>query len=172
LDKNNIMMIVIIALLVILLGTIGFMSVYLITFFKDANNPTAQTSQNGEEIQVSQDQLLMVAYDTAVKGTIPGVMDESGKAATHAVTFKVSVGIRNDDKKKVKDAEALQALLTDRESIVKSYVSDIIYNHTYTQYEDNDVMKATLSREILERLKMEFGTELVYKVYLSDYLYQ
>jgi flagellar basal body-associated protein FliL len=167
LDKNNVMMIVIIALLVILLGTIGFMSVYLIGFFKNPDEARTTEVDDVEQGQLSQDQLLSVAYADAVKGTIPG-----DDGSTHAVTFKVSIAVNNSHKGGEKQAAAMEALLSEREAVAKSIISDILYNHTYAEYAETDTIKAALSEEIRHRLALEFGTDLIYRVYLSDYLYQ
>ena len=167
-DKNNIMMIVIIALLVILLGTIGFMSVYLINFFGEDDQAIILDEETEEPI-LPQSQLVMISYVDAVRGTIT---DKEG-TSSHAVTFKVAVTIDNSDKKKAKEVEELQVLLLEREPIVKSFISETIYNYTAEDYNNNnDIMKATLSRDIKERLRLEFGTNLIYDVHLSDYLYQ
>lgn len=170
-DKNRIMMIVIIALLVILLGTIAFVSIYALNLI--SKQPTAEESistsgETTEVISIVQKDITTVDYDTAVKAIIMDAND-----ASHALTFKVAIGVDNSDKKKEKDVTELVTLLTDRETVVKSFINEIIYNHTHDEYyNNNDVISKTLSTEILERLQLEFGSNLLVSIYLSEYLYQ
>jgi flagellar basal body-associated protein FliL len=164
------MMIVIIALLVILLGTIGFVSVYALRVI---GNPAAVASEAASEAEnestiPSQENLVSVDYATPIKGLITDSND-----GTHAITFKVSIGVDNSEKKLEKDIEELQALLTSRENVVKSFISEIIYHHDHGEFGANSgAMQATLESEILERLQLEFASDKIVAVYLSDYLYQ
>jgi len=173
LDKNNIMMIVILALLVLLLGTIGFMSVYLINFFN--NNAAGGATEEAREMNtdIPQNKLLMVTYDDDIKGTI---QDKGSTGTPHAIVFRLSIAIDNlsEDKKDIAKAEELQALIEDREDVVKSAVSDVIYSHSFQDYntKTNDEMKSALTLEILEKLRAIFGSNLIYEVYLSNYLFQ
>ena len=166
-DKNNVMMTVIIILLVVLLGIIGFMSFYLMDFFANSKN-APPAPQIGSERHVPQDQQVTVVYDEPIKGLI----SEPG-ANPHAITFKLSIGLDNSDKKQSKAVADLNTLLVARESVIKSFVSEILYNHPHEDFADNTgTMKTTLSKEILERLQVEFQTDLIVDVYLSEYLYQ
>ncbi|MDR3091298.1 MAG: hypothetical protein LBU36_03730 [Clostridiales bacterium] len=167
-DKNKIMMVVIIALLVLLLGVIGGGVFVLTNTLKNINGESGSQEQPANANRLSQSEIVTIDYDTAVKA----IYNDQETKKAHAVTFYVSVGLDNSDKKKEKDLAALQSLMQERKTVVMSYVNEIVYQHDSADFSDSLAIQSSLSAEILEKLQTEFGSNLIYQVYISGYLYQ
>ncbi len=158
-EKNKILMVVIIALLVILLSAMGFLGFTLVRFMqnsgKNANNDIGSmaTLPIGDVTLVP----LTKPISTNLKAGVDGL--------SHIISVSLSVGVNNTDKK---ESPLLVQQLTSQESIVRDICLSTIRNKTFEELQSQD-SETALSNEILARLQDTFKNNLIYQVYISDF---
>ncbi|MDR1663305.1 MAG: flagellar basal body-associated FliL family protein [Clostridiales bacterium] len=167
-EKGKLMMIIIIALLVLLLGTVIGVTLYVTSLVNsrliETNGSNAGTdSQIVKKLERSEITPLSLGEPFQLnlqKGT-------DGK--DHFIGISVSVGYDNTQKD---DSTALGELLANDVFKVRSIVSACIYSKTYDDLRYNSNGLSDLSAEILGRLQEEYNTSLIYEVILGDPFFQ
>lgn len=154
-EKNKVMMISIIVLLVILLITIG---VGFFLTFKNLNNGAAPQEEVKEVVK--QEDIQLVTYDESIYTNLRTGDDNKD----HVIRVGFSLGIDISDKK---ESEAFITSLSDKTPIIKDVIIGVLRNKTYEELQRSDA-QAVLREEILEKLQQEFDSNLIVTVYLSD----
>ncbi len=161
LEKNKILMVVIIALLVILLAAIAFLGFSVSKFLsgpKDDNTEVTDTT----EISVPVDKIQTVNLSRPIATNLLKGAD----GASHNISVNPVIGVNITNKK---EGEKIVTLLTEKESIVRDICGDIVRSKTYEELSRPDG-KDLLCQEILERLQEEFSSDLIYQVYADDFI--
>jgi flagellar basal body-associated protein FliL len=163
-ERSKLMMIIIIALLVLLLGTVVGVSVYVMNMIRSqtslvesADNPIAQrwSLEDTTSIQLG---------DTPIVTNL--ARSESG--GNHFIRVSAWVGFLNTEKKA---SDTLAATLEDNIHIARSIALACIKGSTYEELSDPEG-KVNLENKILLRLQEEFESNLIVFVSMDDYLLQ
>lgn len=161
-EKGKAMMIVIIVLLVILLGTIFGVSFYA---FKTLNSPEANNTlkpvNSGKVLTPSEIYTYQLASPIAVNLAV------GADGSEHSASVEVGIGIDNTDKK---ESPAFITLIESQEVVVRDVVISVLRSKTIEQMSQPDSQEA-IKQEILEKLCMEFNTNLIYDVYFGTFYY-
>ena len=122
----------------------------------------ASNADNGDgEIVVAMED--MAVHDISEQLTIPCKKDEDGTDHYFITNVSLSLNTKDDGYKKYSET------LSEKESLIKSEIYEVFSNHTLDEVlADTDGIKA----EILDRIQKLFDSEFVYKVSLSNTLYQ
>ncbi len=154
-DKNRIMMIIIIALLVVLLGSIVGVLV-LVRGYVSSTTPEVEAR---EEIKdVSYTQLQFFEISTISTNLATGV-DKIPRTAK----VKIAYSVITDEE----ESEEMIALLTDKQLVIQSLALDTIRSKTYEEMMRSDSQQM-LEDEILKKLQSEFQTNLIHSVLVFD----
>lgn len=163
-EKNKVMMISIIVLLVALLGTIVGLGIFTINSLKKGEEPQTQGEQVSEIKPLSKDELTLVELKEPITTNLP--VGEDGKDS-HVIRLNMSLAINNTVKKD-KESEKTLASVSSKEVIVRDVVLDILKKKTYEQMKKPDA-REILKEEILQSLQDEFATNLIVAVYVDPY---
>jgi flagellar basal body-associated protein FliL len=151
-------MMVIIALLVILLGAVGFVAYYAVTM----SNATA----NSDPVKVIESGRLTVEQIETVSLTSPistNLRKSDGVAAQY-IKIDLSIGVNNTDKK---ESPRIVDSLAKNEMVTRDIVLSILRSQTYNELsvpEGQELLKDNIKR----RLQEEYDTNLIVQVYISD----
>lgn len=158
-EKNKIMMIAIMVLLVVLLVTIG------VGFFITLKNLNAgaASSEEEERVVVQEDIKLLKLEDSIYTNLRKGI---DGK--DHIIKVSLSLGIDNT---KEKQATEFIETLIEKEVIVMDVAIGVLRNKTYEELQKSDTQEV-LREEILSKLQQEFNSNLIVNVYMSDLFLQ
>ncbi len=157
-DKNKIMMIIIIALLVVLLGSIigvffMFRSYVNVTGTPDTENLT---------------ELNEVKYKDLTVVTIPSISTNLATGSDNVPhTAKIELAytvVTTED-----ESAELITLLAEKEKVIQSIVLETIKSKTYEEVMRTDAQKV-LEDEILKKLQDTFETNLIYSVVIYQIL--
>ncbi len=156
-DKNRIMMILILVLLVVLLGTIVGVSFYAMKIL----NAGAQAQQKPVEVsRLSVDEIDTVSMGDPISTNLKSTGDDK----EHVARMSISVGIDNTDKKK---SPATLQKVQDKIVVARDIALSTIMNTTY-----DDLMRPDgydiLKNQILAKLQETFNDNLIVEVYISD----
>ncbi len=157
-DKNKIMMIIIIALLVVLLGSI--VSVFFLLRGYVDTNATPEQENVVEMTDVSYTQLQFIPIP-AISTNLATDVDMLPRTAKVELAYSVVT-----DQKESAD---LIALLADKELVVRSIALDTIRSKTYDEMMRSDTQQM-LEEEILRKLQDAFETNLIHSVVVYDIL--
>ena len=150
-------MIVIIALLVLVLGAIGFVSFFLMkTMGKNTPNVTAAAPA----AKLTVDQIEKVPLSSPLSTNLLSGND----GVEHYVKIDLSIGVNNTDKK---ESPKMITSLQNNEMVVRDIVLSILRGQTYndlTQPDGQDLLK----ENIKSQLQDEFNSNLIVQVYISD----
>lgn len=161
-EKNKVMMISIIGLLVVLLGTIVGLGIFTINSLKKSEEPNVKTEESTERKLLKKDELTVIELKEPINTNLP--VGEDGKD-THVVRLNLSLAVNNTVKK---ESDSTIAIISGKEIIVRDLVLDILKRKTYEEIKKPDA-REILKEEILQSLKDEFDTDLIVAVYVDPY---
>ena len=161
---NKIMTIVIIVLLVLLLGAVGFVAIYGI----QAINNSGMVTENQGSISVgktlSQKDISLIKFSNPISSNLKKGAD----GEPHVASLTLSIGVDNTEK----TSEEMILLIEDREPVVREIVATLLSNVTYEELtEQYNFTKEELKQNIMDKLKLEFATNLIVSI-TSEILYQ
>ncbi len=161
-DKNKVMMIVIIVLLVVLLGIIGTLTF----FFLNSGIFGGGTDEPDEEevISLSQDDIKLYTLEDSIYTNL--LKGEDNKE--HVGRLSLSLGI---DATEESDATEFITKLSDNKEVIKDVVIGILRNKTYEELRNADGQEI-LRNEIVDKLRKQFDSNLIFTVYISDLMVQ
>ena len=157
-DKSKPLMIIIIALLVVLIGAISFVSVFFIKTM--GHESTGVSGAETPAAQLTIDQIEKVPLSSPISTNLSSGND----GAVHYVKINLSIGVNNTDKK---ESPKMLASLQNNETVVRDIVLGIVRSQTY------EALTATEGQELLKyniktQLQEEFSSNLIVQVYISD----
>lgn len=155
-DKNKIMMIIIIALLVVLLGSI----IGVFFMFRSYVNTNAVPEEEivAELPEVKYQDLTLVSIPSISTNLATG---EDGLTHTAKVELAYSVVTTEEE------SADMIALLAEKEKVIQSIVLETIRSKTYEEMMRTDTQQQ-LEDEILKKLQDAFETNLIYSVFIYD----
>ena len=157
-DKSKPLMIVIIALLVILLGAISFVSFYLIRAMGRENSNAVSAEPQAAQLTV--DQIEKVSLSSPISTNL----SRGNDGMDHYVKINFWIGVNNTDKK---ESPKMLSSLESNEMVVRDIVLGILRKQTYedlTIPEGQDLLKENIKTQLQE----EFSSNLIVQVYISD----
>jgi flagellar basal body-associated protein FliL len=156
------MLIIIVVLLVVLLVAAG-VGVF---FFIRASN--AQDQMEVEPpitaIQLDEEDIFDIPLGGAIRTNLARSLDGSA----HVISIELSIGINNTVRR---ESDAMIALVTDKERIVRNVALGVIRRRTIQELERPDGLEL-LERDILNKLQEQFNTNLIVRVIGSDMFLQ
>ena len=160
-EKNRLFMIIIIALLVVLLGVMGWFIVYTMMQSKDGS-VTVTTEPVRESLALSD--LETLAMDTTIIATL--APSENGAV----YQFRLDQWGFNMDSK-AKEVKAITEALTAKKDPIASKIIEILNDMTYEDLQGNEG-KTRLEQAILELAKSEFNdtSNAIVSVYTKNIL--
>lgn len=158
-EKNKILMIVIIVLLVVLLGAIIFLGITIGNIVK-TNESESNRGTVTRDVPVSLDELAIVPLDSAINTNLKTGTD----GVSHMASVSLSVGAIKTNKK---ESPKIIESLTLNADVVKDICLSAIRAKTFEELRRQDGQDV-LRNEILIRLREEFQTNLIYTVYITD----
>lgn len=160
-EKNKIMMIVIISLLLVLIGTIVGLSVYAMRFL---NKEAEEIPENTESVTVEQSEIQLITLPDPISTNLA----KGNDTKEHVIRLKVSVAVNMSEKK---ESPVLLQLLTDRTIVIQDVIIGVLRNKTYEELSATNTQEI-LREEILTKLQQEFNTNLISTVYISELFLQ
>jgi len=156
---NKIMMIVIIALLVVLIGAVGFVAVYGLRVLQE----TSQQGDNPPPVRILQPLTQKDIHLVKFPNQIVANLKKGADGRERAAQLTLSLEIDNTD---AKESPEIIALLQDREPVIRDIVFNIMRNMTHDQLIEIDEYNGIdeLKNNILNALKVEFATNLIVNV--------
>lgn len=161
--KNKIGMILIIVLLVVLLLTIGIGFFFI---FKNLNTDQTQVTNVVQEEKIDINDIYLFELEDSIYTNL--MLGEDNKE--HVIKLSVNLGIDYSGKK-TKESDTLVATLTEKIPVIKDNIIGVLRNKTYEELRRVDT-QAVLKEEILLKLREEFSTDLIVKVYINDLILQ
>ena len=109
----------------------------------------------------------IATYDISEKMTIPlkVEMDAEGNEKQHYFISNITLSMNTKDKAYKTYGETL----TDRESLIKGEITDVINQHTLDEARNN---QDQIREEILARIQRMFDSEFIFNVTFSDTMIQ
>jgi flagellar basal body-associated protein FliL len=155
------MMIIIIVLLVALIGTVAFVSFYMMSFLKNAQNPSTGTPSEQVVQHLTPDQLSTVKLSEPIVTNLAAGLD--GKTS-HMASVSISVLVDMTDKK---NSEAFLNTLNANQDIISDICLGIIRSMTKDEIDRAD-SQAILKKDVLDALRETFESNLIYEVLVSN----
>ena len=155
-SRNKILMAVIIALLVLLLLAIGFVG--FMVFRMNANE--GQDVLGAAAVGLRPEELTLIELSAPVSTNIRG---ETGGA--HIIRASFIVAVDNTERRASQD---LIDLLLVSDSIMRSTALHVVRTRTFQELSHPDAM-ALLEYDVLEQLRLEFGSNLIHRVIIGDW---
>ncbi len=155
-DKNKIMMIIIIALLVVLLGSIVGVFFLVRGYVNDNPNPEQEIANEIADVNYTQLQIVSIP-------TISTNLATSSDGVPRTAKVELAYSIITDQE----ESAALATLLADKEAVVRSTALGVIRGKTYEEIMRSDSQQM-LEEEILVKLQEVFETNLIYSVIVYD----
>ena len=155
---NKVMMIVIIALLVVLIGAVGFVAVYGMRVLQESAQPVESPPATSVVRPLSQREIALVKFPDRITANLKQGADGRARAAN----VLLSLEIDNTDK----ESGEIIELLRDREPVIRDIVFNILRSMTQDELVEVDAYDgiAELKSRILNAIKMEFATNLIVNV--------
>lgn len=173
--KKNLISIIILALLVIniVLSAVTMFSVTstnsktaaLVTDIAAAISLDLGTTGTAEEAEETVAMTDVVTYDID-ELTIPLKKSEDGTSHVAVISFTLSMNSKNKDYKTYGSGD-----LSEKESLIKGEISDVVSQYTYEQAGDGS-SNHDIEDEILERIQTMFDSKFIYNITMSSYYYQ
>lgn len=162
-NKGKVMMIVIIALLVILLVAIGGVG-FLV--YRSIN-----AGATGEDLEnaVVQEKVLTAAeiYTYKLADPIAVNLAVGTDGLEHSASVEIGIGIDNTNED---ESPTFITLIESQEVVVRDVVISVLRTKTVEQMSQLDSQES-IKQEILDKLRAEFNTDLIYAVYFGTYYY-
>lgn len=162
-EKGKTMMIAIIVLLVILLATIGGVSYVMITTLKSGDAAATGTKPitSGKVLNPADIYTYQLASPIAINLAV------GSDGVQHSASVEIGLGIDNTDKK---NSPAFITLIQTQEVVVRDVVISVLRSKTIEEMNQPDSQEV-IRQEILEKLCVEFNTDLIYDVYFGTFYY-
>lgn len=162
-EKNRIMFIIIIVLLVVLLFTIAGVSFYAIRMFSPA-------SQDDRPVTAEEVPRLTASQITTLDLSAPLSTNllTSDDGADHVIKISLGIGLNNTDEK---EFTAIQTLLTENETVSKDLILGILRNKTYEELKKHDGQE-TLKEEIRTALQDYYQSNVIVQISVSEIIMQ
>ena len=157
-EKNKILMIVIIALLVILLGAMVFIGIQVLAM-ATATGSDEHLQEFGVVPALNADQMVLVDMSAPISTNLR--VGESGRS--HLISTRFSIGI---DSTQGRDSESIVELVRASDSITRSIALHAVRSRTFEELSHPDAM-TILEQDILENLRREFNTNLIHRVFVA-----
>ncbi|MDR3240158.1 MAG: flagellar basal body-associated FliL family protein [Clostridiales bacterium] len=157
-EKNKVMMITIIALLVILLGAIVSVSLYAFRIVGGQREEAPLAADSA--IRLSVDQIEKVPLVSPISTNL--LADRDG--AAHYVKLNLAVGVNATDKK---ESPKMVESLASNEIVTRDIILAILRNRTYSELNQPDGQEL-LKDDIKTKLQEEYGSNLIVQIYISD----
>jgi flagellar basal body-associated protein FliL len=157
-EKNKLMMIIIIALLVLLLGTVGAVSFYVLNLVRSQPDPDAP-SQIARGVTL--DEIESISLGEFVTN-----LAKTEQNKDRLIRISLSLAYDKTDKKA---SEALVEKINQHHHIARSIALACILSSTYDELIIPDGL-ANLADKIRVRLQEEFESNLIVDVYIDDWL--
>ena len=155
-NKNKILMIVIIALLVVLLAAMGFVAFMVFGIMRGGDDQGPQANFMGAELRP--EELHLVEFSQPIS---TNVRSETG--ASHVIRTSFVVAVDNTQGRTSND---LIELLATSDSIMRSVALHVVRSRTFEELSHPDAM-SFLEQEVLEQLRHEFGSNLIHRVVIG-----
>lgn len=164
--KNKTMLGVVIGLLVVMLGTIVGLGIYIVN---SMGKETAEAATHQEVVVIDHADLKeLPSYEVTTNLADGSVTDKNGgKDSGHMLKLVVGLNI-NYEKDKIKDADKLILVLTEKETTIKDIIISVVSTKTYEELKEIGA-KDRIKEEILRKLQDEFQTNLIVSVKLGDW---
>ncbi len=162
-EKNKIMMIIIIALLVFLLVAIGVVT-FTVFRFLSVNKEAGDVQAKATAVKLTAKEIDLVPLSSPINANLLTGSDN----VEHVIRVSITIGINNTEKK---ESPEIKALVEASQSIVNDLVLGVLKNKTYQELNrpnGRDVLKD----EILQQLQIEFDSNLIVAVYFDELFLQ
>lgn len=162
-EKGKTMMIAIIVLLVILLATICGVSYVMITTLKsnDATTAGSKPITSGKVLDPAEIYTYQLASPIAINLAV------GSDGVQHSASVEIGIGIDNTDKK---NSANFITLIQTQEVVVRDVVISVLRSKTIDEMNQPDSQEV-IRQEILEKLCVEFNSDLIYDVYFGTFYY-
>lgn len=161
-EKNKIMMIAIIVLLISVIGAVVGVGVMVV---KSLGADKASIEEEAPEYaNISHSELTLVNIDGPISTNLLTGVDE----IPHTVKLDLSIGVVNT-KETLDESLALLSLLETKKVVIKSIILDTVKRKTYEEIMQTSA-KGKLQNEIKRKLQIEFGTNLIYNVEIFEFI--
>jgi len=161
LDKNKLFMIIIIGLLVVLLGFVGWFIMFGMP--KLSGEPeVVYLTPAPEKILTAQD---ITTHD--LSNSLKSNLAVGADGKKHFIQVELSVGIDKTAKDQAKILTAVQ----ENESLIRDFAVGILLTKTYEEMETSEGREA-FRKELLARIQTEFATETIVNVNMPFYVTQ
>ncbi len=162
-NKGKAMMIVIIVLLSVLIISIFGVSFYALSIIKSNGNGNEAT------VDINSGKVLTPAEITTYELAEPIAVNLAAGAdgRQHSMSVEVGIGIDNTNKK---ESPAFLTLIQSQEVVVRDVIISVLRTKTVEEMQQLDSQEA-IKQEILDKLRAEFGTDLIYSVYFGTFYY-
>lgn len=172
-EKNKLMMVIIIAILAIMLAAVGFGFVYTISMIKSVQQPaTVETPTNNQGYDVNS--TTVIPLSNSIKANLLPEND----GAEHLALLELSVAVAGPadlTKKEQKAAQAeidtLVASIQSREVIVRNMAIKLLRKSTYSELRRADGQEI-YGNMLIEELQRTFNTNYIVDVYFGDFYLQ
>lgn len=161
-NKGRAMMIVIIALLTVLILTICGVSFYVLTTIKSSQTPTNTSAVSQGKVLTASE---IFTYELTAPIAVNLAVGTDGQQ--HSASVEVGIGIDNTDKK---NSPTFITLIQSQEVVVRDAVISVLRTKTVEEMSQLDSQEA-IKQEILEKLRAEFNSDLIYSVYFGTFYY-
>ncbi len=158
-EKNKVMMIVIIVLLFVLLGTVVGVGFYAINALSSDEQQISESEKAVPKLKPHE--ITVVHVNDAIAVNLQPGEDGSD---SHYARIKISVGVNNLEK----DSAEFITMLQEREVLIKDLAIDVLRSKTYESLSRPDSIEL-LKMEMLERLREKFDTNLIVDVIVSEF---
>ncbi len=164
-EKNKLMMTIIIVLLVILLVAIGGVSFLAYRMLSNQNEGTEQvySNTNTAKKQLTASEIEYVTLENPVSVNLT----DSADGSSHSVSVKFDIGIDNTDKKLSPD---FIALVNNQKTVIKDVVIGILRSKTLEEMKSTDTQEL-VKQEVIEKLQLEFDSDLIYNIKFDTFYY-
>jgi flagellar basal body-associated protein FliL len=165
-EKSKLMMIIIIALLVLLLGTVVGVSLYALKLFNENSDPEARAAANQPQVvkNLTREQITSVSLGDPITTNLQ--KGDDGKS--HFAILSVEVGYDNTVKN---ESDAFGLVLAENIKYARSVALSCIYGRKYEELQDMDGLNE-LAAEILQKLQEGFNSQMIVEVTISDQAFQ
>ncbi len=162
-NKGKAMMIVIIVLLSILIVSIFGVGFFAIKTIK------SQASTVESTVNLNQNKVLSAAdvFTYELANPIAVNLAVGTDQQQHSASVEIGIGIDNTDKK---NSPTFITLIQAQEVVVRDVVISVLRTKTIEEMSSLDSQEM-IRQEILEKLRTEFNSELIYSVYFGTFYY-
>ncbi len=161
-NKGKAMMIIIIVLLSVLIISIFGVSFYALKMLNGNNSNETTVDMNTGRVLTPAE---ITTYDLASPISVNLATGTDG--VRHSMSVEVGIGIDNTDKK---ESPSFLTLIQSQEVVVRDVIISVLRTKTVEEMQQIDSQEA-IKQEILDKLRAEFSTNLIYSVYFGTFYY-